>query len=101
MTDAPAVCGNCGARDSWAPPVTVIVVVLPGLKKRYPLIPDFDTDYRVCTHCKAIWRMIDRAVASCAATKDAGIWTEALVVCQDHMPVVKNQAATIARAALA
>lgn len=98
MSEPPKACGNCNAPGSWAPPVTVIVVAMPG---RYPLIPEWDTNYQVCMNCKAIWRMIDRAVASCSATSGAGIWTEALLVCQDHLLIVKNQAATMARMALA
>lgn len=84
-------CGTCGA-ERWTPPITVIVVAVPGLAKRYPLIPEFEDDYRVCRNCKAIWRSVDRAVASCRALDGKGIWTEALLVCQDQIVVVHNQA---------
>jgi hypothetical protein len=90
---AEPACEFCGPDTRWTPPITVIVVALPDLPKRYPLIPEFEDNYRVCLHCKSLWRTVDKAVASNKATADAGTWTEALVICQDLFFALKNTAA--------
>jgi hypothetical protein len=86
-------CGTCRRSGAFSAPVSVMLVFSDGLPRPFPLIPA--EDYSVCTRCEAVFGLIDRAVASHAATKAAGPWTRAIVVFSDGqgLDVVPPQAA--------
>jgi len=75
------VCGHCRSADAFSRPVSVIVVFAPAFEKPYPLIPG--EDYRVCTACDAVYRLVDCAVAAHPLTRSAGPWTRAIIVFSD------------------
>ena len=75
------ICGRCHAEDRFSPPVSVMLIFAPGLAKPYPLIPA--EDYRICRACDAVFILIDQAVDSHPATREAGPWTRAVIVMQD------------------
>jgi hypothetical protein len=79
--ESSVACRQCRSVGSFSRPVSVILVFAPGLEKPYPLIPG--EDYRVCTACDAIYRLVERAVEAHAVTRAAAPWTRAIIVFSD------------------
>ncbi|MBS2025687.1 MAG: hypothetical protein JST92_25080, partial [Deltaproteobacteria bacterium] len=78
MDASDLICRHCRRTGSFTAPVSVILVFAPGLTKPHPLIPS--EEYRVCAACEALYKFIDKAVGTHAATREVGGWTKAIVL---------------------
>lgn len=79
MTEPGArICGYCHGRDSWLPAMSAVVLFAPALAAPHVLIPTDDSEIHSCEH--AVYAAIDKLQGLRATTRDAGLWTRAIIM---------------------
>jgi len=76
-------CETCGDKARFSAPVSVILVFMPLLPKPFPLVAA--ADYPVCRNCNDAANVVDVAVSKHSRTRNAGMWTRAVLLFQDGL----------------
>ena len=85
MNNPDLICRVCRRNGSFTAPISVVLVFAHQLEKPFPLIPS--EEYRVCAACEALYRFIDKAIATHPTTREAGPWTRTIVLFDDGQGV--------------